>query len=120
MNLGTIIDTWLNGEQVGTDEFGNRYYKAKNKKDTLHGRQRRWVIYKNDREPSTVPPEWHAWLHFTSEEPLTEQAAQAKAWQKPHQENPTGSPEAYRPGGHDLKGGVRAGATGDYQAWKPE
>lgn len=118
MNLGTIIYTWLNGEQVGTDEFGNRYYRAK--KDKLHGRQRRWVMYKDGREPSTVPAEWHAWLHFTADEPLTEQAAQAKSWQKPHQANVTGSAHAYRPGGHDLEGGVRAAATGDYQAWKPE
>ena len=26
---------------------------------------RRWVIYKNVIEASKIPPEWHAWIHFS-------------------------------------------------------
>jgi len=118
MNLGTIIYTWINGRQVGTDEFGNRYYHAKN--DQLHGRQRRWVLYKGNIEASRVPPEWHAWLHHCTEEPLTEAAAKAPNWQKPHQPNMTGTSLAYRPPGHDFRGGRRSAATGDYEPWAPE
>jgi len=31
----------------------------------------------------------------------------------------TGSPQAYRPPGHDFQGGQRAKATGDYEPWTP-
>lgn len=116
--IGTLMYTWINGELVGTDEFGNRYYRAR--RDSIHGRQRRWVIYKGRPEASKVPPEWHAWLHHTTDEPLTELAAQNRPWQKAHKANPTGTADAYRPQGHDLRGGNRASATGDYEAWVPD
>ena len=118
MSLGTWIYTLLNGDQIGTDEFGNRYYRGKGRK--LNGRERRWVVYKGDVEASKVPPEWHAWLHSTVDEHLTEEAAKAKAWQQAHVSNKTGTSDAYRPQGHVLKGGQRAAATGDYEAWSPE
>jgi len=117
-NIGTLLYTWFNGKLCGTDEFGNRYYFAKG--DKLRGKERRWVIFKGDVEASKVPPEWHAWLHHTLENPLTEQAATAKDWQKPHLPNLTGTVAAYRPAGHDLQGGARAPASGDYQAWSPK
>lgn len=117
MDIGTMLFTWLNGDLVGKDEFGNQYYRSKGRK--LSGRERRWVMFKNKKEPSQVPPEWHAWLHHTVDTPLTEEAAQAKAWQKAHEENPTGTADAYRPLGHDYLGGHRARATGDYEPWTP-
>ena len=116
--IGTLIYTWLNGELIGTDEFGNRYFKAKNK--LIHGRERRWVLYKDQPEASKVPSEWHAWLHHTTSSPLTELAVQRKFWQKSHLENTTGSVKAHRPKGHELHGGIRAQATGDYEAWVPD
>ncbi len=118
MSIGTFIYTLLNGNFVGTDEFGNRYYRGKGRK--LNGRERRWVIYKGDVEASKVPPEWHAWLHHTVENPLSEKAAAARAWQKDHLPNVTGTAHAYRPAGHDYMGGERKRATGDYEAWTPE
>ena len=68
-------------------------------------------------EASRVPPEWHAWLHYTTDAPLLERARYP--WEKPHQANATGTPESYRPPGHDYQGGKRARATGDYEAWTP-
>ncbi len=118
MHIGTLLYTWFKGENVGTDEFGNRYYKGKG--DSLYGKQRRWVLYKGEVEASRIPPEWHAWLHHTSEEPLTEQSTRAPEWQKEHVENLTGTSQAYRPAGHAYNGSHRAAATGDYEAWKPE
>lgn len=118
MDLGTVLYTMLCGEPVGVDEFENRYYRTR--RSPLWGRERRWVVYKGTPDPSTVPPEWHAWLHFTTDEPLSEAAAQAKPWQKPHQPNRTGTAEAYRPRGHQLRGGQRAPATGDYEPWRPQ
>jgi NADH:ubiquinone oxidoreductase subunit len=118
MHLGTLIYTALKGELVGHDEFGNRYYRGRGRR--LSGRERRWVLYKGRAEASTVPPEWHAWLHHTTEAPLSEAAARSKSWQAPHAPNLTGTPEAYRPSGHPFKGGRRRAATGDYEAWRPE
>lgn len=117
MIAGTLFYTWLKGEQIGTDEFGNRYFRGKGK-PFLH-REKRWVLLK-DKEASTIPPEWHAWLHHTAGAPLTEEAAHAARWQKEHVPNLTGSIEAYRPAGHEFKGGRRARTTGDYEAWSPE
>ena len=117
MYTGTLLYTWLRGERFGTDESGNRYYR--NRKGRRHGRERRWVMFKGPCEASKVPPEWHAWLHHTCESPLNESAAQAKPWQRDHRPNMTGTAEAHLPKGHDFKGGRRAAASGDYQAWIP-
>lgn len=118
MTLQTRIYTWWNGVAVGTDSFGNRYYRGKRARRDDGRRERRWVLYKGEREASKVPPEWHAWLHY-----LTDEAPQGdgrtKSWEQPHAPNPTGTTQAYRPSGHDYKGGARAKATGDYQPWTP-
>lgn len=117
MDIGTLLFTWLFGEYVGTDVHGNRYYR--NRKLKRYGRERRWVLYKGEREASKVPPEWDAWLHHVSDEPLTGAAAEMRPWQKQHVPNLSGTPLAYRPKGHDLRGGRRPPATGDYEVWTP-
>lgn len=114
--LGTRLFTWLHGRLVGTDPEGNRYYVEH--KPRLHGpRPRRWVLYNGEVEASRVPPEWHAWLHYTTDEPIPLRAR--KPWQQPHLPNLTGTSASYRPPGHDYRGGNRAPATGDYEAWTP-
>ena len=118
MHIGTLLYTLFRGENVGSDEFGNNYYKAKS--DSRNGKPRRWVLYKGENEASKIPPEWHVWLHYTTDEPLTEQSTRAESWQKNHIINLTGTSEAYRPSGHAYKGGSRAAATGDYHAWQPD
>lgn len=115
MNIGTRIHTWLNGRKVGRDADGNVYYEDKR---ASHGeRVRRWVIFAGPDDASAVPPEWHAWLHYTTDAPLS---VAPRPWLKPHRPNPTGTPASYRPGGHDYQGGHRARATGDYEAWTPD
>jgi len=118
MKIGTLLYTWLFGKLVGTDEWGNRYYRSKG--GQRYGRERRWVLYRGKPEASRVPPEWHAWLHHLAPEPLSQQAAESRSWQKAHAPNQTGTAEAYRPQGHFFKGGKRAHATGDYEPWTPE
>ncbi len=113
-SIGTRLYTWLYGEKVGEDQFGNVYYRHKES-----GRTNRWVVFAGAVEASALPPEWHAWLHRYAENPPSEADPRA-AYLKPHQANATGGPEAYRPPGHDYKGGHRAPATGDYEAWRPE
>lgn len=115
MTIGTRLFTWAKGQLVGTDSQGNRYYREK--KAVAGRRVRRWVLYNGVAEASRVPPEWHAWLHYTVDQPL--EASPEKPWVKEHIANLTGTPDAYLPQGHDLRGGNREKATGDYEAWQP-
>lgn len=117
--LGTRLYTWLKGHEVGRDYIGNIYYQEKSAPQSR--KPKRWVMYQGEAEASKVPPEWHGWLHYITDElpgPVSNSAA--KPWIKPHQENLTGTPNAYRPPGHVLKGAKRAKATGDYEAWVPD
>ena len=121
--IGTRILTWLRGELVGRDDYGNAYYRLKGDKPQRLGggrfsRERRWVIYRGVPEASKVPPEWHAWLHHAVDE--VPGARQKYPWEKPHQPNLTGTRSAYRPHGSVLRGGHRVHATGDYEPWSPQ
>ncbi|MBI5163449.1 MAG: NADH:ubiquinone oxidoreductase subunit NDUFA12 [Magnetospirillum sp.] len=113
--VGTILYTWIKGRRVGTDSAGNSYYAERGA--PAGRRAKRWVIYRGAPEGSKVPAEWHAWLHYTADEPLT--AAKRQPWQKGHEANATGTGEAYLPPGHDLRGGRRERAAGDYEPWRP-
>jgi NADH:ubiquinone oxidoreductase subunit len=125
MTIGTRLFTWWKGELVGTDQFGNRYYRERPGRQLRPGggrdsRERRWVLYKGEAEASKVPPEWHGWLHHTVNEIPLDADPPKYPWQKPHLPNLTGTPLAYRPSGSVLKGGRRAPTTGDYEPWQPE
>ena len=118
--LNTQIWTSLYGEYVGSDEFGNSYYRSKGGKiDPAMGMERRWVIYNGYAEASTVPPSWHGWLHHTVDVPPTQENVTPRSWWKPHRPNMTGTPAAYRPSGSTLAQARRPKATGDYKAWNP-
>jgi len=106
------------GQRVGQDSCGNTYYRAKARAG--YKRERRWVMFEGAPEASKVPPEWHGWLHYQTDD-VPDQAAPSfrKFWQKPHQENLSGTTWAYRPPGHVTNGGQRDKATGDYTAWVP-
>lgn len=110
--LGTRLYTWWKGELVGTDSYGNKYYREK-------GGPRRWVIYEGEPEGSKVPSEWHAWLHRTVDQPPSDQRIPIP-WEKPHLPNLTGTVTAYHPSGSLVESGKRPKATGDYEAWQPE
>lgn len=114
-SLGTLLYTWAKGRLVGTDTSGNRYYIER--RAPKNQRAKRWVVFNGASEASTVPPEWHAWMHYTTEKPLTDMPRQA--WQKAHEPNHTGTAAAYLPPGHDRMGGKRERAAGDYEAWQP-
>jgi NADH:ubiquinone oxidoreductase subunit len=118
MSLGTKLYTFFNGELVGTDAEGNRYYQER--REPKDGRKRsRWVMYKGVAEASRIPPEWHAWLHRTVDTPPTQAKRLRKPWQKEHRPNLTGTTAAYRPPGSEYEGGRRDKATGDYEPWRP-
>jgi len=114
MSFGTWLYTKFFGERIGGDKFGNVYYRSKRKRAS--NREERWVIFNGEVEASKVPPEWHAWLHHTTDDPIS---SENKRWQREHLPNLTGTEDAYFPPGHDVKGGNRDKATGDYEAWTP-
>jgi NADH:ubiquinone oxidoreductase subunit len=116
--LGTQIWTLRNGVKVGEDAQGNIYYQTRDG-------SRRWVIYNGESEASRVSPDWHGWLHHTWNEPPTKAPPLRRAWEKPHQENLTGTPAAYAPPGSLRAGAQSPAAAGpatrrDYEAWQPE
>ncbi len=116
MSILQRLFTYFHGRPVGRDAVGNRYYQEKAPR-APGLRQRRWVMYPGVIEASTIPPEWHAWLHYTTDAPIPEKVR--KAWQKPHEPNLTGTVAGYRPPGSDYRGGNRPTSTGDYEAWTP-
>jgi len=87
--LGTMILTLLSGKLKGIDEFGNKYYESKSGK--------RWVIYKDLVEPSSIPPDWYLWIHFTKNKPPNFDKKEKYFWEKKHEPNLTGTNKAYRP-----------------------
>jgi len=115
---GTHLFTFFYGRRIGTDEFGNRYYEQKRARKGE--RARRWVVYNGVVEASKVPAQWHGWLHYTLDKPLSNEAARRYSWQKPHLPNLTGTNARYLPAGHIEKSGTRAKATADYQPWSPQ
>ena len=117
MTIGTKLSTFFSGKQVGTDEFGNRYFT--DKKPRKGQRERRWVMYKGVAEPSKVPPLWNAWLHHTIQTLPSAMNVPIYAWQKQHIPNLSGTAGAYLPPGHIRKGSDRAATVADYQAWTP-
>ena len=107
---------WRGADRVGEDEDGNVYYRQKQGDG---GRERRWVSYNGESEPSRVPPLWHAWLHHQTDALPDKNSRYSQPWVKEHVPNLTGTDAAYRPPGHVLKGGERPPATGDYEPWTP-
>ena len=122
--------TWWNGAtwstilyglrgmaKVGQDAQGNVYYQGG--KDTA-GRPRRWVIYVGSNDASRVPPDWFSWLHHQVDDVPDRALPAPRVWEKAAEPNLTGTALAYRPAGALEKGGKRAAATGDYEAWVPD
>ncbi|HEY0113924.1 MAG TPA: NADH:ubiquinone oxidoreductase subunit NDUFA12 [Allosphingosinicella sp.] len=112
-SLTTSLHVRRNGRQVGTDELGNVYYASK-KGD------RRWVIYKGENDASRIPPDWFSWLHHQIDGLPDEALPPAPKFLKAAEPNLTGTPQAYRPSGALERGGQRAAASGDYEAWTPD
>ncbi|MGC1272051.1 MAG: NADH:ubiquinone oxidoreductase subunit NDUFA12 [Croceibacterium sp.] len=117
--IGTALFSGMNGQHVGTDGQGNKYYQSAKRK-TVGGLNQRWVIYNGANDASRVPAEWHGWLHHSYDELPESHLPAPKIWEVDYTPNATGTVSAYRPQGALERGGVRAAATGDYEAWTPE
>ena len=87
--LGTRLHTFLKGKFVGKDQYGNKYYESKN--------GRRWVIYNGEVDSTKIPNEWFSWIHFTKNRLENLHKFEKYSWQKPHQNNMTGTKDSYHP-----------------------
>jgi len=110
MNLAIYFRTLWSGRLVGQDAQGNKYYEDKKKR--RYGKPRRWVMYKSYAEASKVPAEWHSWLHYTTDSPLS--PSHRYPWEKEHLPNLTGTKYAHKPKG--LKGLT---LRKNYEPWIP-
>ncbi len=109
--LNTQFYTWRKGVKVGEDDQGNTFY-------TNRDGSRRWIIFNGDIEASKISADWHGWLHGTWDETPTDRPLAHKTWEKPHQENLTGSAMAYAPAGSMRQ--AEPSDRRDYEAWSPE
>ena len=103
--IGTFLNTLFFGKLVGIDDSKNKYY--------VDSKDRRWVIFNSEVEATKIPPEWHAWIHHLIKEVPTKAEFAKYGWQKDHQENKTGTHEAYNP--NKYKSQTKA----DYESWRP-
>ena len=117
MSFGTTLYTWIYGNLVGSDDALNKYYcNSKNFNDLS---AKRWVIFNGTIEASKVPSHWHAWLHKTIESPPLNYSHKY-FWQKNHEQNMTGTDQAYFPNSHPLSNNYNNDEIkDDYESWKP-
>ena len=87
--FGTYLKTLFFGKYVGSDEYGNKYYKSKNNE--------RWVIYKNNIEATKITSDWYLWMHHTIENIPDVNKESKYKWQKKHLENLTGTSNSFKP-----------------------
>ncbi|XP_053213462.1 probable NADH dehydrogenase [ubiquinone] 1 alpha subcomplex subunit 12 [Panonychus citri] len=85
------------GTLVGEDKYGNKYYENKH----YFYLSDRWVVYNEkcnlEYDASMIPPEWHNWMHHVTDKSPTEEPRVQYAWLQDHQQNLTGSAQAYTP-----------------------
>lgn len=113
--MSILDELWIKwtSKFIAKDELGNRYYES-NKVNYL-GQKERYVIYCNSsRDPSSIPPIFHGWLHYMTDEiPLS---SKDFSWQQEHSKNLTGTEFAYSPVKQPSK---RGSVSADYQPFQP-
>lgn len=89
------------GTLVGTDEHGNKYFE----KVDAQSNRNRWVVYAEsthytNQNPTVVPPEWHGWLHYITDENPANGEFKRPRYHLEAKENPSFSGETkYQPKG---------------------
>ena len=102
--FGTFLKTFFFGKFVGSDQYGNKYYKSKN--------DERWVVYSTNIEATKITSEWYLWIHHTIDK-IPDNNTLKFNWQKIHLENQTGTPNSHKP----VK--IRkANIKKNYETWK--
>ena len=103
--FGTFLKTLFFGKFVGSDQYGNKYYKSKNNDE-------RWVVYSSNIEATKITSDWYLWIHHTIDK-IPENQISKFSWQKKHLENQTGTKNSYKPV-KIKKGNIKK----NYETWK--
>ena len=104
--FGTFLKTLFFGKYVGSDEYGNKYFKSK--------KNERWVIYSKNIEATKITSDWFLWMHHTIDKfPEKNEENKKFSWQKKHLENKTGTNESFKP--TKIKKNVN---NKKYETWK--
>ncbi len=98
------------GTLIGTDQHGNKYYENNN---YMFSRNR-FVEYpyqgRHDFDASQIPPEWHRWMQYMTDDPPTKVPPVVSKFDMEHKINSSGSPQEYVPYSTTLP---------KIQSWKP-
>ena len=86
--FGTYLKTLFTGQNVGKDQFGNKYYKNKN--------DERWVVYSKNVEATKITADWYLWMHHTIDKIPSDKDSKF-SWQKKHLGNQTGTINSFKP-----------------------
>ena len=86
--FGTFLKTLFFRKYVGSDEYGNKYYKSK--------KNERWVIYSKNIEATKITSDWYLWIHHTIDK-IPDIKGAKFSWQKKHLENQTGTRNRFKP-----------------------
>ena len=86
--FGTFLKTLIFGKYVGSDQYGNKYYKSKNND--------RWVVYSQNIEATKISSDWYLWMHHTIDK-IPDIKETKFSWQKKHLENQTGTSNSFKP-----------------------
>ena len=106
--IGTKIYTKFFGNFVGSDEYGNNYFKSSDG-------TKRWINYKGICDASSISPSWYSWLHKTTDKvPSLEKDNLSK---RNIEDNYTNieKPKKYHP--NNFKNHL---IFNDYESWKPK
>ena len=116
-NISLYLYTFFKGNLVGRDQEGNKYYTS----NISHGikKEKRWVLYKNDSDPTSIDPIWHAWLHHVVKDVPKAKTKKNFYWQKKISPNYTGTKKAYLPPGHILSKEKKIKKMKNYESWVP-
>ncbi|KAF3453460.1 hypothetical protein FNV43_RR03900 [Rhamnella rubrinervis] len=60
--LSRLAGLFCNRTPVGVDKAGNRYFARKEEIDGIV-KEKRWVIFKGEDDPTSIPVEWICWLN---------------------------------------------------------
>ena len=101
--FGTFLKTFFSGKYMGSDEYGNKYYKNK--------KNERWVIYSKNVEATKISSDWYLWMHYTTDK-IPDGKDIKFSWQKKHKENQTGTADSYKP----IK--ISKNLKKKYETWK--
>ena len=102
--LGTFFKTLFFGRYLGSDTYGNKYYKSK--------KDERWVIYSKDVEATKITSDWFLWMHHTINE-IPNEKSKKYTWEKSHEFNLSGTSKAYKPNKISKKNKYKI-----YETWK--